>query len=226
MHLDVHREIYIIMVLSLPAGEFHAYLFDCDGTIVDSMPLHFRAWQKALAPWGCEFSEDLFYAWGGRSIPDIISTLNARDSLRMPVQRIAEQRENYYYDLLTELRPIPEVLEHILDQHGHVEFAVVSGSIRESVVNSLKAVKLVDKFPLIVSAEDYQHSKPAPDAHLAAAERLGMAPAQCLVFEDTDFGIQSATAAGMKSVRVPSPLERRKAIARQAVHDRLQLIDA
>jgi HAD superfamily hydrolase (TIGR01509 family) len=69
---------------------------------------------------------------------------------------------------------------------------------------------LLDKFDTIVSAEDYQHGKPAPDAFLIAAERLGVAPGDCLVFEDTDLGIQAATAAGMASVKVPTSLERRR----------------
>jgi HAD superfamily hydrolase (TIGR01509 family) len=76
------------------------------------------------------------------------------------------------------------------------------------VVGSLTAIGLLDKFDTIVAAEDYTHGKPAPDAFLLAAERLGVAPADCLVFEDTDLGIEAATAAGMASVKVPSPLER------------------
>jgi HAD superfamily hydrolase (TIGR01509 family) len=87
--------------------------------------------------------------------------------------------------------------------------AVVSGSSRESVLKSLSTLGLLDKFDTIVAAEDYQKSKPAPDAFLVAAARLGIAPRDCLVFEDTALGIQAATAAGMASVRVPSPIERR-----------------
>jgi HAD superfamily hydrolase (TIGR01509 family) len=100
------------------------------------------------------------------------------------------------------------VLEHIQAQHGRIPFAVVSGSRRNSVVSSLTALHLLDKFDTIVGAEDYQNSKPAPDAFLLAATRLGVAPEHCLVFEDTALGIQAATAAGMASVRVPSPTER------------------
>lgn len=200
------------MTLKLPQGKFGAYLFDCDGTIVDSMPLHFRAWQAALAPWNCVFSEDLFYAWGGRSIPDILAALNARDGLAMPIEEVARQREEFYCKLLPELQPVPEVLEQILAKHGTVPFVVVSGSSRESVMNSLNTVGLTDKFPIIVGAEDYERSKPAPDAFLVAAERVGLPPKDCLVFEDTEMGIRAATAAGMQSVKVPSPMERRKAV--------------
>jgi beta-phosphoglucomutase-like phosphatase (HAD superfamily) len=110
------------------------------------------------------------------------------------------------------LQSIPEVVEHIDAQYGHIPFAVVSGGRRNSVVRSLTATHLIDKFATIVGAEDYKNSKPAPDCFLLAAQRLGVEPAACLVFEDTDLGIQAATAAGMASVRVPSPIERRAAI--------------
>jgi beta-phosphoglucomutase-like phosphatase (HAD superfamily) len=197
------------MKLSLPAGDFQAYLFDCDGTIVDSMPLHYIAWRTALAEWNCTFPEELFYAWGGKPVDEIISTLNTMHGLHMPVETVGTRKEGLYYDLLPQLKAIPEVLQHIEAQHGLIPFAVVSGGRSSSVIRSLTTVNLLDKFETIVGAEDYANSKPAPDAFLVAAQRLGVAPELCLVFEDTDLGIQAATAAGMASVRVPSPTERR-----------------
>lgn len=201
------------MKLKIPAGEFHAYLFDCDGTIADSMPLHYIAWKKALAAWNCPFDEELFYAWGGRPPVEIVSALNALHGLKMPAEEVAANKENFYFELLPRLEPITEVLEHIEAMHGRVPFAVVSGSTRESVIKSLTAVGLLDKFDILVGSDDYEHGKPAPDGFLAAAARLGVAARDCLVFEDTDLGIQAATAAGMAWVRVPSPLERRLAAA-------------
>ncbi len=197
------------MKLRLPEGSFRAYLFDCDGTIADSMPLHYIAWKQALSEWDCPFDEELFYAWGGKPPVEIIATLNRMQGLNMPVEAVAERKENLYYDLLPQLEPVPEVLEHIEAQHGRIPFAVVSGSSRESIVRTLTAVHLLDRFDTLVGSDDYTRSKPAPDAFLIAAARLGVAPKDCLVFEDTVMGIQAATAAGMASVRVPSPMERR-----------------
>ncbi|MFP5210564.1 MAG: HAD family hydrolase [Acidobacteriota bacterium] len=196
------------MKLKLPTGSFRAYLFDCDGTIADSMPLHYIAWKKALGEWGCDFDEELFYSWGGKPVTEIIAGLNEIHGLNMPVAGVAERKEGLYYELLPHLKAVPEVLEHIEAQHGRIPFAVVSGSRRASIVNSLTTLRLLEKFDTIVGAEDYRNSKPAPDAYLLAAEQLGIAPENCLVFEDTDMGIQAATAAGMASVKVPSPLER------------------
>lgn len=196
------------MKLHLPAGSFRAYLFDCDGTIVDSMPLHYQAWKKSLAEYGGVYEEELFYSWGGRPIREIIRLLNEQQGLSMPVEVVAERKEALYHQLLPALQPIPEVIEHIDLQHGRIPLAVVSGSRRSSVTASLGAVGLLDKFDVLVCAEDYKRGKPAPDGFLLAAERLGVAPADCLVFEDTELGIEAATAAGMLSVKVPQPFER------------------
>ena len=190
------------MMLQLPDGDFRAYLFDCDGTIADSMPLHYKAWKKALAEYGCTYDEDLFYSWGGKPVRKIIADLNEIHGLNMPVDELAEHKEKRYHAQLPELQAIPEVIEHIEAQHGRIPFAVVSGSRRNSVVGSLTALGLLDKFDILVCAEDYKHGKPAPDGFLLAAQKLGVAPEHCLVFEDTDLGIQAATAAGMKSVLV------------------------
>jgi HAD superfamily hydrolase (TIGR01509 family) len=200
------------MKLKLPDGAFGAYLFDCDGTIVDSMPLHYVAWKSVLAEWNCGFPEELFYAWGGMPVDEIISTLNARNGLSMPVEIVHRRKEAMYYEMLPQLKAVPEVLEHIEASHGRIPFAVVSGSTRESVTASLELLKILDRFDTLVCAGDYTRSKPDPEPFLIAAKRLGVAPEDCLVFEDTEMGIQSATAAGMASVKIPQPWEREKSL--------------
>lgn len=197
------------MKLKLPAGIFRAYLFDCDGTIADSMPLHYIAWKRSLEEWNCRFDEELFYEWGGKPIAEIIAALSEQQGIRMPVEAVAQRRETYFRELFSELRAVPEVLEHIEAQHGRIPFAVVSGSTRESVMSVLTKLRLADRFEAIVCAGDYKKSKPDPEAFLLAADILGVPPESCLVFEDTALGIQAASAAGMASVRVPMPTERR-----------------
>jgi HAD superfamily hydrolase (TIGR01509 family) len=198
------------MKLKLPEGAFKAYLFDCDGTIADSMPLHYNAWRAVLADWNCEYPEEVFYSWGGKPVRKIIADLNKINGLKMPIEDLATRKEGLYLAQIPQLQVIPEVLEHIEAEHGRIPFAVVSGSTRDSVVGSLSVLGLLDKFDTIVSAEDYKHGKPAPDGYLLAAERLGVAPADCLVFEDTEMGIEAATAAGMAWVKVATSLERRR----------------
>ena len=134
----------------------------------------------------------------------------------MVVKEICERKENLYYEMLPQLRPVPEVLEHIQKQHGRIPFAVVSGGTRQSVVASLSALRLLERFETLVCAGEYEKGKPDPEPFLLAAKKLGVAAQACLVFEDTDMGIQAATAAGMASVRVPAPWERRTGSATEA----------
>jgi beta-phosphoglucomutase-like phosphatase (HAD superfamily) len=196
------------MTLTLPARTFQAYLFDCDGTIADSMPLHYVAWTQALSEWNCAFPEPLFYSWGGTPTPDIITKLNQRYGLDMPVAEVARRKEVLYLENISRLTAVPDVLEHIELSHGKIPFAVVSGDSRETVTASLTALELLDRFETLVCAGDYRRGKPDPEPFLIAASRLGVPPADCLVFEDTDLGIQAATAAGMASVKVPPPQSR------------------
>ena len=200
------------MTLTLPEGHFKAYLFDCDGTIANSMPLHYVAWKKALAEWGCEFPERTFYAWGGLPAAEIVATLAREQGLTMPAEEVAHRKEDLYYEILHELQAVPEVLEQIEQNHGRIPFAVVSGSTRDSVTKSLAALGILDKFDTLVCAGDYSRSKPDPEPFLLAAQRLGVAPEDCLVFEDTEMGIEAATAAGMASVKILQPWERLKVV--------------
>lgn len=192
------------LCLSLPDGEFHAYLFDCDGTIADSMPWHYVAWREALAAWNCSFSEALFYAWAGFSVAKIISLLNEKHGLNMPVEEVERRKEELYLKALPNLKAVPEVLEQIELQYGRIPLAVVSGSSRESVSASLRSLHLLDKFDTLVCAGEYEKGKPDPEAFLIAAARLHVKPESCLVFEDGELGIAAAKAAGMASVKVPS----------------------
>ncbi|WP_035354919.1 HAD family hydrolase [Edaphobacter aggregans] len=206
------------MRLKLPEGAFKAYLFDCDGTIADSMPLHYVALRDALTEWNCAFEEELFYAWGGMPLDEIIATLNERQGLSMPVAKVIARKHALYDENCQVLKAVPEVLEHILANHGRIPFAVVSGSSRESVTASLDALNLADRFDVLVCAGEYSRGKPDPEPFLLAAQKLGVAPKDCLVFEDAEMGIQAATAAGMASVKVPHPWERLLPIPRTSDH--------
>jgi beta-phosphoglucomutase-like phosphatase (HAD superfamily) len=202
------------MNLQLPPGPFRALLFDCDGTIADSMPLHYVAWKRALGEHGCAFPEDIFYAWGGMPAAEIIATLGKQQGIAMPIADVEHRKEALYYEMLPDLRAVPEVLAEIERNcalgAGRLPMAVVSGSTGDSVTRSLVALGLLDRFETLVCAGDYTKSKPDPEPFLVAAQRLGIAPADCLVFEDTEMGIEAATQAGMASVKVLQPWERKR----------------
>src|SRR5579863_6872367 len=159
------------MSLKLPAGDFKAYLFDCDGTVADSMPPHYIAWKRALDEWGAIFTEEQFYGWGGLPAEVVIERLNREQGLQMVPALVAEHKEEFYYESLPDLKAVPEVLEHVLEGFGRIPMAIVSGSTRESVVASLTTLGLLDRFDTLVCAGDYVHGKPNPEPFLMAAER-------------------------------------------------------
>jgi len=154
---------------------------------------------------------------GGVPIAGIIHAINQRDARlgthAIPVEPFRQRYDEIYFSLLPQLQAVPEVLEQIHAAHGKLPFAVVSGSTRESVTRSLEALGILPLFDTLVCAGDYTHGKPHPEPFLLAAQRLGVPPAQCLVFEDAEAGIQSATAAGMASVRILQPHERATAVS-------------
>jgi len=190
--------------MTLPPGKFAAFLFDCDGTIADSMPLHFRAWQEALAPHGASFPRELFLAWAGIPVPRTVELLNEKYGLTMLPEAVAQAREEAYLSLLPQVKAVPEVLAAILEHHGRIPFAVVSGSPRASVIRTLDFLELTPRFETLVGGDDSARGKPHPDPFLLAASRLGVRPEECLVFEDADLGIAAAKAASMRWVRVAS----------------------
>jgi HAD superfamily hydrolase (TIGR01509 family) len=188
--------------MQIPEGDIQAYLFDCDGTLANSMPIHFLAWQQALKPWGCEFPERLFYQWAGRSTAEIIILLNEMNGLEMPREELEKTRDDHYLKNLPDVKPLAHVLEYVHTGHKVLPMAVVSGSPRASVIQTLTYLGILDRFQTIVAAEDYTKGKPDPEPYLTAAKRLAIEPGKCLVFEDAQLGIDSAIAAGMKWVKV------------------------
>tara|TARA_R110000850_G_scaffold210201_1_gene336235 strand:- start:844 stop:1437 length:594 start_codon:yes stop_codon:yes gene_type:complete len=195
------------MTLDLPDREFAGYIFDCDGTLVDSMPLHFRAWTASFehnqAPW--VWDEDEFYTNAG--VPDRVTVmeLNERYGAEICPDAVHEFKAEWYAEHVSKLKPVDAVAElaHKLHNEGKL-ISVASGSDLALVEPSLKAAGLGGLFDIIITPAQVKHGKPAPDMFLLAAERMGVAPENCLVFEDGQAGIDAATAAGMESVFVDS----------------------
>ncbi len=188
--------------LPLPAGDFRAFIFDCDGTLADNMPLHYRAWSRAMADFGGSYPEELFYEWGGVPTAEIVRRLNARFGLTLDVDQVVERKEHYYREMIPQVEAVHHVVELVRGHHGEKPMAVASGGHRDLVVRTLHALGIHDLFDAVIAAEDYDRGKPHPDPFLTAAARLGVEPAHCLVFEDTATGAQAAQAAGMACVLV------------------------
>jgi len=194
------------MKLDIPAGDFAGYIFDCDGTLVDTMPLHFRAWNEAMKRAGLpgELSEELFYSLGGMPTRKVAQVMAAHYHLTIDVDRVFHEKENLFLEMQSELRVIKPVVDFARRLHGRAPMSVASGGPRPVVLKTLELMALSDLFPVVVTPEDVAHGKPAPDMFLLAAKKMGVAPEKCLVFEDAEPGFRAAEAAGMKWVRVAS----------------------
>ena len=192
--------------LRLPTGEFAAYIFDCDGTLADTMPTHYRAWRAALGVHAESFPEAMFYELGGVPTSKIVEILNERHGFDLPVEETVAEKEAIFLELSPEIAAIEPVVALAREFHGKKPLAVASGGHRRIVMSTLRALGIADFFQAIVTAEDYRRGKPYPDPFLEAALRLGVPPEECLVFEDTATGLAAAAAAGMQSVLVPPPI--------------------
>jgi beta-phosphoglucomutase family hydrolase len=179
-----------------------AIIFDCDGTLVDSMPAHYIAWVQTLAEHGLTFDEDRFYALGGWPTLNVAQLVIDENGLDVAAEELAEAKESRFEANLNSLQRIEPVVEVVEQYYGKLPLAVATGAVERICREMLTHAGLLDRFGVIVSADDVRNHKPAPDTYLQAARRLGIPPEQCLVYEDTEPGVQSALAAGMQVIDV------------------------
>jgi HAD superfamily hydrolase (TIGR01549 family) len=180
----------------------NALIFDCDGTLADTMPAHYRAWLQILQPYGVCFPEERFYSMGGMPTGKILALLFGEAGKVCDVDLLTRQKEVAFMEMMAEIRPIEKVVEVARKGRGVLPMAVASGGHRHMVERTLRQIGILEWFPVIVGAEDTVKHKPEPDVFLEAARRLGVEPRDCTVYEDTDLGIEAARRAGMRWVDV------------------------
>lgn len=194
------------MKLDIPSGEFAGYIFDCDGTLVDTMPLHYRAWDRAMHQVGLKepLDEELFYSLGGFPTRKVAGIFARHYGLTIDVEWVFHHKEELFLEMQAEMKVIQPVVDFAKKLYRKKPMSVASGGPKPVVTKTLELMRLTDLFPIVVTPEDVVHGKPAPDMFLLAAQKMGVPPEQCLVFEDAEPGVQAAMAAGMRYVRVPS----------------------
>jgi len=175
-------------------------IFDCDGTLADTMPLHFLAWRETLDQYKIDFSEDRFYSLGGQPTVTIVEQLAKEQGIDLSPPEVAQQKEDAFLKHLPEVKPIEPIVDIVRQHHGQLPMAVASGSHREVVKMVLEIIGLSDLFDdhRIVGAEDTKLHKPNPDVFLEAARRIEVTPERCRVYEDAELGIEAARRAGME----------------------------
>src|SRR5882672_779142 len=176
------------MSMLMKPEKLKGIIFDCDGTLADTMPLHWRAWQAITARHRLKFPEDRFYSLGGVPSRDILKMLSQEQGIALDHLAVAREKETEYLPLIAQVEPINAVVGIAREHYGKIPLAVASGGTRKII-----------------------HQKPAPDIFLEAARRIGVAPNLCRAYEDTDLGMQAIRAAGMEAVDVRELLNGRGA---------------
>ncbi len=192
----------------IPEKRFGGYIFDLDGTLVDSMPTHYRAWREAFQRYGAPaevFRWAEYMAHGGMAAKDIVEDINNTHGLKLPPAEVADYKRRRYDELL-EHETLPVIEETVglvreLVREG-IPCAIGTGSWPKGANATLRSAGIEGLFSIMVTPVDVEAGKPAPDIFLRCAELMGVAPQDCVVFEDAEPGIRAAQAAGMAVVRV------------------------
>ena len=197
--------------ISFPTRDYAGYIFDCDGTLADSMPLHHEAWRHAFRTHKATFDYDaaLFKSLAGVGHADTVRQLNARFGTALDPDAVTRDKEHYYETHLEALLALHEVADWARRLHAAgARMSVASGGPRQGVHRTLQIVGLFELFPpqCIVTQDDVKRSKPAPDIFLLAAERMGVPPKDCIVIEDSPLGVQGAKDAGMDWLEIPATI--------------------
>lgn len=175
-------------------------IFDCDGTLVDSMPRHWEAWHETFAEYGLSCSTAYLERHAGVPIKETLKEYlkDHKVEKTIDLDEFVTRKHAKSLKKLEEVQPVPEVLEVVKKYHDKLKMSVASGGARKNVMTSLKAIDADKYFDIVITADDPIPGKPNPDIFLYAAYKMGVKPKHCLVFEDGSMGIAAAQRAGMK----------------------------
>lgn len=185
---------------------YAALVFDFDGTLVDSLPAHLKAWQVTMLDYGVDMTVEDFYPYRGISPWEICSTLAEKYQLDIDIEEVTRQKARRYLDYLDMVTVHDPILEIVRDHHGVIPMAVATGNYGWVAEQTLVAKHMLHYFDVVISSKEVKLDKPAPDVFLEAAQRMGVPPTKCCAFEDTDIGEQAARSAGMDVVRIQTLL--------------------
>jgi beta-phosphoglucomutase-like phosphatase (HAD superfamily) len=177
-------------------------IFDCDGTLVDSMPMHMKAWEYAITHFGAPWEYEFIFSQKGKPSTDIVAMYNQEFGVMLEARRVSDVKQEYFSRYYTETKVIQSVVDVVFRYHGILPMAVASGGSRQNVHSQLDVVGLKKYFPIILTADDDIKTKPAPDLFLEAARLMNVPAHLCQVFEDGDLGLEAAEKAGMLATDV------------------------
>ncbi len=177
--------------------EIKGLIFDCDGTLADTMPLHMEAWCETFADYGEDCPYEFVFKLKGTPVEKIVESFNQKFGRNLNAKNFARKKNSRAYEKLKQARPIDPVVGIVKKYRGKLPMAVASGGTRQNVLLILEIIGLKDHFNAVITSDENLKPKPAPEIFLEAARRLKVEPRYCQVFEDGDVGLQAARMAGM-----------------------------
>ncbi|MEZ4753908.1 MAG: HAD family phosphatase [Bdellovibrionota bacterium] len=186
--------------------KYKAAIFDMDGLLIDSETLGYQAWQQTSAELNFDLPDEIYFTFIGRRVLDVREIFIQQISKDLDFEDVWEYKNIIKNNFLSEngMQIMPGV-ENILDffESKKIPTLVATSSLREAADKWLTQLDLKNRFVEIITGEDVENGKPAPDIYLRAAEKISIDPKDCIVFEDSEQGVRSANAAGMDVVLVP-----------------------
>jgi beta-phosphoglucomutase family hydrolase len=179
-----------------------ALIFDLDGTLADTMPIHYTAWKNAAARFGIHFTPELFMELAGIPLYPTVEKLNQLFGKNIDPRELGDIKETEFENNMHLTQEIKVTTDLVRKYHGKLPMAIGTGGSRRLSMKTLGIIGLSDYFEVMVTSEDVSNFKPHPETFVRCAEMMGVAPADCQVFEDGVLGMQAAATAGMMVVDV------------------------
>lgn len=186
----------------LDLSRYSAIVFDMDGTLIDSMGAHVKAWQMTCAFFGYPFDADYMHGLGGVPTRQTVVLLNEKFALTHAPDDVAAKKREFWLSLDDTPSVISQTAAVLKHYHGTLKIGIGTGAERKHAVDLLEKTGLNQFISVLVTASDVSHGKPHPETFLSVAQLLGAHPAECVVFEDTLIGKEAATRAGMDCILV------------------------
>jgi len=174
-----------------------ALIFDLDGTISDSLPVHLATWNKIGSSIGFVFDERLVYELTGQPTIAFARRIIEENNLRISPGALVKLKQEAFWAAVHLIKPVDQVVEIVKSYYGKLPMSVGTGASRQSALLQLQELHLLPFFDFVVTADDVTHHKPEPETFLRCAELMKVLPSECQVFEDGILGMEAARSAGM-----------------------------